>query len=111
MPAGLPLVITRTDPIVSPGTKSAHAHSVNGGNAFGPDVTYEKLRNATCTTAFVTEDKSNYWVPRLYYHDPKNGSYINVPNGGLLVYYLQRFEGNETITAFPAGFRMVTGNP
>src|SRR5258707_7258337 len=110
MSAGQPLVIARIDPIEYPGQISPHVHSVNGGNGFSPNSTFNDLRKSTCTTNLVTEDKSNYWVPRLYFHDRANNSYINVPNGGLLVYYLQRLEPGEKINAFPAGFQMVTGN-
>lgn len=44
-----------------------------------------------------------------------NGSFSSVQwvGAGLLVYYLQRYNTADTtnITAFPDGFRMLTGNP
>jgi hypothetical protein len=62
------------------------------------------------------EDLSNYWTPQLYVH-MKDGTFKPVPaagdpsdiNGGMTVYYLQR-PSNDTLTAFPAGFRMLAGD-
>lgn len=61
----------------------------------------------------------------LYFHHP-NGSFIRVPqraghlatypaggrgpDGGIIIYYVQA-PNEPTTTAFPKGFRMVTGNP
>ncbi|RXW15714.1 hypothetical protein EST38_g10140 [Candolleomyces aberdarensis] len=74
---------------------------------------------ATCTTCRFKENKSNYWTAVMYFKHP-NGSFIRVPqvenhvtglpNGGMTVYYIQP-STNEKVTAFPKGFRMVTGNP
>ncbi|EAU81147.2 hypothetical protein CC1G_10434 [Coprinopsis cinerea okayama7 len=79
---------------------------------------------ATCTTCTFSEDFSNYWTASMYFKHP-NGSYKAVPimqntalpngiNGGMTVYYTQQDffnNGNQKITAFPPGFRMVIGNP
>jgi len=58
---------------------------------------------------------SAYWFPKLYFQDPTNGTFEEVGNGGLLVYYLNR--GNEDVSnggpglkAFPPGFRMISGD-
>jgi len=108
---GAPLQNARIDPIVSPGQVSAHAHSIFGGNAFSKkNMTFADTQKSTCTTSLVTVDKSNYWVPKLYLAN-KNGTITAAKNGGLLVYYLQRMNDNETIVAFPEGFRMISGNP
>ncbi|KIJ30514.1 hypothetical protein M422DRAFT_234799 [Sphaerobolus stellatus SS14] len=52
----------------------------------------------------------------MYFHNSVNGTFEEVPNGGLLVYYLQRgnadrINGGPGLTAFPPGFRMITGDP
>lgn len=44
-----------------------------------------------------------------------NGTFTKVPNGGLLVYYENRgnaapINGGAGLTAFPPGFRMLSGN-
>jgi len=98
------------DPIVSPGKASSHVHTIFGGNAFSNQMTYADTQKSTCTSALVTADKSNYWIPRLYTANG-NTSVTSVSNGGLLVYYLQRGDAGEKITAFPEGFRMLAGNP
>jgi Domain of unknown function (DUF1996) len=47
----------------------------------------------------------------LYYQYP-NGSFASVQQlGSATIYYLQRPGSNESIYAFPEGFRMVTGDP
>lgn len=80
--------------------------------------------SATCTTCKFKENKSNYWTAALYFHHP-NGSFIRVPqrpghfsvyppergpDGGIMIYYIQA-PNEPSVTAFPKGFRMITGNP
>lgn len=83
-----------------------------------PEDDYAEL--ATCTTCRFKEDKSNYWTAVLYFkHD--NGTYIRVPqkanhevgntDGGFTVYYIAGYPPFQKVTAFPKGFRMITGNP
>lgn len=43
------------------------------------------------------------------YYQKADSSFVNVPQGGLIIYYLGRGEGN--VTSFPPGFKMVSGNP
>lgn len=47
--------------------------------------------------------------------DPVTGQFEKVPNGGLLIYYQNRGDGDvgnggTGLKAFPAGFRMLSGN-
>ena len=105
----------RIDPIVNPGETSSHVHIVLGGNGFAPKMDYASTQKSTCTTCTIKGDLSNYWVPALYYR-AKNDSLISVPlagGQGGTVYYQQRasYKGNNTISAFPEGFRMLAGNP
>lgn len=93
------------------------------------------MREYSCTSCQVAQDLSNYWVPTLYFkwvsdaarlsrsttdrpaiRDPVTGEFTKAPNGGLLVYYLVRgdgaiINGGKGLTAFPEGFRMISGNP
>ncbi|KAJ8122558.1 hypothetical protein ONZ43_g1278 [Nemania bipapillata] len=91
------LVIERIDPLVSPGmVPSPHTHQVVGAS--------------TCTTCSYAEDFSNYWTANLYFKSPENGTYKRVPqmpnptcckqNGGLTIYYMSPFSGNQKVTAF-----------
>ena len=50
-----------------------------------------------------------YWSPQLYYQHG-NGSFQDVPDGGMVVYYLNRGANASSTVAFPPGFRMVTGD-
>ncbi|KAL9036557.1 MAG: hypothetical protein Q9180_004233, partial [Flavoplaca navasiana] len=61
-----------------------------------------------CSIAAENDDKSAYWTPSLYYQH-SNGSFEEVPNRGMAVYYLGRGD-NKTLTPFPPGFRMVSGD-
>ncbi|KAL1953046.1 hypothetical protein VTO42DRAFT_3739 [Malbranchea cinnamomea] len=113
VPCSTPLVIERADPIVAPGVASSHVHTIMGGSGFGFTMDYNMTQTSQCNSCSAIEDKSNYWVPSLYYQAP-NGSFTPVPqNGGALIYYLQRPDPlrNDGIVAPPAGFRMVAGNP
>ncbi|KAG6868621.1 hypothetical protein C0993_000211 [Termitomyces sp. T159_Od127] len=54
--------------------------------------------------------------PKLYFQDPKTQLFEPVGNGGLLVYYQNRGDGDKSnggpgLKAFPPGFKMLSGNP
>ncbi|KAF8305629.1 hypothetical protein DL93DRAFT_2120902 [Clavulina sp. PMI_390] len=112
-----PLVSERVDPIISPGVSpSQHVHTIHGGSNFAPNSTYDSLVASKCTSCLVNQDHSNYWFPKLYFHDPSSGTFTEVPNGGLLIYYqdrgdLAKINGGPGLKAFPPGFKMLSGNP
>ncbi|KAJ7185012.1 hypothetical protein C8R46DRAFT_883200 [Mycena filopes] len=112
-----PLVQERLDPIISPGVSpSNHVHTINGGSNFNPTYTFDNLRASNCTNCLVAQDLSNYWYPKLYFQDPKTKLFEAVPDGGLLVYYQNRGDGDKSnggpgIKAFPPGLKMITGDP
>ncbi|KAM3071449.1 hypothetical protein ACMFMF_007920 [Clarireedia jacksonii] len=116
LPCYQPVVVERSDPIISPGAVSGHTHTIMGGNGFGFSMTYADTQASTCTSCIVTKDLSNYWTPQLYYKG-QDGTFTSVnQQGGVLVYYIQRSdpldpEYSKGLLAFPAGFRMVAGNP
>jgi len=120
--SGTPLYRGRVDSLIAPGNYSGHVHKVAGGSNFGPALAsqtpiqvYNDMLQSACTTCSIgTVDLSAYWHPDLYYQWP-NGSLSVVPKGGLTIYYLARAgsgaQANPKWTAFPAGFRMISGNP
>ncbi|KAI9792686.1 MAG: hypothetical protein M1816_001785 [Peltula sp. TS41687] len=114
VPCSSPLVVERADPIISPGKVSSHAHTILGGNGFGFNMDFQQARASTCSTCRVTADRSNYWVPSLYYQG-QDGSFTSVKQvGGALIYYLHRTDPGQdekTLVAFPEGFRMFAGDP
>lgn len=70
------------------------------------------MLQSTCTSCAVQADRSGYWTPQLYYQHT-NGSFEEVPNNEMLVYYLARGPDsviNKTVP-FPKGFQMLSGNP
>ena len=82
------LVTERLDPIVSPGVTSGHVHMVQGGSNFAMTMSDSAAQDSTCTSSLVKADKSNYWVPSLYFQDPVNGSFVSVELYYMNVYYL-----------------------
>ncbi|KAI0512785.1 hypothetical protein F5B22DRAFT_614209 [Xylaria bambusicola] len=97
------------DPVVSPGIQSSHYHSIMGGSNFGATVEGNQLLDSDCTTAKIKNDKSNYWVPALFFQDPKNGTFQKVPLFYMNVYYF--FEAtDDEIVAFPPGLKMLVGD-
>ena len=119
------LTIQRIDPVVEPGqVPSSHLHQIVGGNAFNATMNGDVGERGTCTTCTFSEDFSNYWTAVMFFKHPTNGSYKRVKimqntalptpiNGGMTVYYTQQdfsSNGNQKITAFKPGFRMIVGN-
>ena len=74
-------------------------------------MTFESSRASRCTTAAVSEDKSNYWTPQLYYYNPKDTSYQIIPVDFVNTYYLPRAGKDGKVQAFPDGLRMLSGSP
>ncbi|KAL5606597.1 hypothetical protein BROUX41_002995 [Berkeleyomyces rouxiae] len=97
----------RLDPIINPGGLSAHMHSIYGSSGFSKTSSFGELHEAECTSCRVTQDKSAYWTPSLYFQSATTGEFTEVDEqGGLLAYY---FLNHEEMTAFPEGFRMLAG--
>ncbi|GAA6027214.1 hypothetical protein JCM8097_002491 [Rhodosporidiobolus ruineniae] len=106
------LVYQRADPLTNPGAVSGHVHTISGGSNFNLDLDFDTAREGKCSSCMVKQDMSNYWTPTLYFQWA-NGSFTMVEQVSLLVYYLPRNNTADTtkVTAFPAGFRMLAGNP
>ena len=80
-----------------------------GGSEFTSTYNYDALRQSSCTSNVIPDDKSNYWAPAVYYKHRENGTLSLVPSD-YGIYYLHR--GTEThIQQFPAGLRMIAGSP
>jgi len=57
------------------------------------------MRNSSCTSCEIQADKSGYWTPQLYY-EHADGSFEEVPNDGMVVYYLGRGVNRANIVPF-----------
>lgn len=97
------------DPIVSPGERSSHSHQVLGGSGFSLDVSNTDLKNAKCTNAKVKGDNSNYWYPKLYFQDPKDGTFTAVELLYANAYYFFH-KTKDDVKAFPLGLGVVSGD-
>lgn len=97
----------RIDPLVNPGVPADHSHTIFGGQDFSFSTTPYDLNSSDCTSCIVTQDKSSYWTPSLYFQSD-DGTFTEVENnGGMLAYYLLY---GDNITAFPQGFSMISGD-
>ena len=84
-----PLTEGRIDPIVSPGkAPSNHLHTFMGGSGLSTTMGNDTALHSSCTNSKPKADKSNYWFPTLWFHDPNNGSYTKVDLYYAKVYYL-----------------------
>ncbi|KAJ7718666.1 hypothetical protein B0H16DRAFT_1678161 [Mycena metata] len=122
-----PLVQERLDPIISPGVNpSNHVHTISGGSNFNPTYTYNNLRASSCTNCLVAQACLQRPIPAMIMLtastgfeqllDPKTKLFEPVPDGGLLVYYQNRGDGDVSnggsgLKAFPPGLKMITGDP
>ncbi|WOO78575.1 uncharacterized protein LOC62_02G002120 [Vanrija pseudolonga] len=104
-----PLVVTRLDPIVAPGGLSSHAHVVYGGSKFSGNVSGNELVSSQCSTVPTQADKSNYWIPQLYFRHP-NATLIPLLSSGLVYYHVNDDGGRTKVEPFPPGLRMLVGD-
>ncbi|PMD37148.1 hypothetical protein L207DRAFT_71340 [Hyaloscypha variabilis F] len=103
--------LARIDPLVSPGSISQHAHAIHGSAGFGIDASYNDLIAGSCTSCQVTQDKSAYWTPALYFQNAAGEFQLVDQVGGMLAYYLlYPNAGNTSLSAFPENFQMIAGN-
>lgn len=52
---------------------------------FGDNATYDDLMASDCTSCAVTQDKSAYWHPSLFFQDATTGQFeIVQQEGGML---------------------------
>jgi hypothetical protein len=78
----------RMDPVVSPGKAAGHSHGIMGGSNFGLTIEGDQLLDSNCTNSMVNNDKSNYWVPGIWFQSPQTGKFKKVPLFYMNVYYL-----------------------
>lgn len=104
------LTIARLDPVVSPNQVASHMHAIVGGSAFGAAYNYADQMASSCTTASITVDKSNYWMPQLYWVND-DGSFVLLDNKPRFYYFLGRNSPYDPVQPFPQGLRMLTGDP
>jgi hypothetical protein len=82
------LTVGRMDPIVNPGVPSGHVHTIQGGSSFALTMNDTTALSSQCTSSLIKNDKSNYWVPQLYFQDPNTGVFSIVPLFYANIYYL-----------------------
>jgi len=105
-------VVTRLDPIISPGKVSGHVHRFYGSSIVDQNLhkASEMANLAQCSTTAVQDDKSLYWVPQVY-HRSLNGSLLMVPLRYHSAYYFLKAPTGVPIHPFPDNYNIVAGNP
>ncbi|KAH8434523.1 uncharacterized protein LDX57_012166 [Aspergillus melleus] len=76
--------LARMDPLMDPGEPSNHVHAVHGASAFSMSVSESSLKESSCTSCAVTQDKSAYWAPALYFQHENGDTEIVEQVGGML---------------------------
>jgi len=104
------LTNSRLDPVVSPNQVAGHMHQIVGGSNFGAAYNYADQIRSSCTSASITVDKSNYWMPKLYWRNA-DGTFSGLPAFHRFYYFLGRSSPVEPVSPFPEGLRMLVGNP
>ncbi len=92
--------LAQVDPIVSPGTRSAHMHEFFGNNTTNARSTYRSMVGGG-TTCTAPADTAGYWVPTLISPD---GQVVRAKT--ILLYY--RGTAGARTVAFPPDLRMVS---
>ncbi|KAJ7854966.1 hypothetical protein B0H14DRAFT_2508143 [Mycena olivaceomarginata] len=82
--------------------------TVLGGSNFGLNTSTAALRNSSCTSIPIPEDKSNYWFPQMYFQW-ENGTFTSVSGNAVIDYLFNDTPGYTT--EFPEDFRMLSGDP
>ena len=100
----------RLDPIISPNAVGSHMHHIVGGSAFGASYNYADQIKSSCTSASITADKSNYWMPSLYWIN-SDGSFSSISANHRFYYFLGRNSVAQPVSPFPEGLRMLVGDP
>jgi len=100
-----PSHLAQVDPIVSPGTTSAHLHEFFGNRSTNANSTYASMV-AAGTTCPNRNDTAGYWSPALI---GPSGSVVNAD--GISAYYKNDPVSYSTTQPFPPDFRMVAGGP
>jgi len=68
---------------------SANANYSTPG--FNTDASYNDLIGGSCTSCQVTQDKSAYWTPALYFEDGSGQFHLVDQVGGMLAYVIFPF--------------------
>lgn len=83
-----------------------------GPSAFGAAYNYDDYVNSACSSNAVQADKSAYWSPQLYWINDGGSSFTPIATVRIRFYYFNSGStANDTVMAFPKGFRMLGGDP
>ncbi|KAI0338032.1 WSC-domain-containing protein [Trametopsis cervina] len=106
-----PLVYERLDPIVTPDAVGTHVHGFVGANNINKDSTYDTLRQASGTNVpFQGVDLSSYWFSNSTCLCADTRCFV-ITDTQNIYYFFDRIGPNEKVVAFPAGLKMLAGNP
>lgn len=91
------------------------AYTTLGGSNFRAAYSFEGARSSSCSSVAFQADKSNYWKPNLYWIDkvssPGKTQFASLPANARFYYFLNPNNGQDRITLFPDGLRILAGDP
>jgi Domain of unknown function (DUF1996) len=103
------LVFAHADPLVSPGRRSGHEHSIGGSLAFSPSYVSAPAMRAAGSSCDVVGDRSLYWAPSVWQGDmrltPIHQAYYDAPPVGTLTSF-----ANVSMITHAARFLCRLGN-
>ncbi|AFR96749.2 transmembrane receptor [Cryptococcus neoformans C23] len=99
------------DPIISPNQQSSHMHKIIGGSRMAAYYNFDDYSAADCSSLRIQADKSNYWMPQLYFVDNSTSKYVPISAKIRFYYFLGRSSTAEPVISFPKGLRMLVGDP
>ncbi|KJE05540.1 transmembrane receptor [Cryptococcus gattii NT-10] len=105
------LVNEELDPIISPNQQSSHMHKIIGGSKMAAYYNFDDYSAAKCSSLRIQADKSNYWMPQLYFIDNSTNQFVPIYAKIRFYYFLARSSNAEPVISFPKGLRMIAGNP
>lgn len=86
-----------------------------GGSAIHAAYSSDVYKAARCSSSNIKADKSNYWMPNLYWINdpahPDTTSFIAISALVRFYYFLPRTSNDVPVEPFPEGLRMVVGDP
>lgn len=101
------------DPIINPGTQSAHQHTFFGSNAISQNTSSgNDLRKGQCFTC-SGGDKSAYWIPTLLWQYENGTIQTAKVKNSMAAYWSNSIRGTGipvNVNFFPTGLKYLAGN-
>lgn len=106
-----PLVTEQLDPIINVNQQGTHMHRVVGGSNFRAAHSFAAAQSSSCSSIAIQGDKSNYWMPQLYWINDGGKSFTPIKAAIRFYYFLAPNNDKDPVVQFPDGLRILSGSP